>query len=484
MFERIKNSADWQCPNCKTCALCHKRDGDIPEELLICCTCDRGFHRMCVHVADLTASLWNCTECERRQERAANPDQESVQSAAPPDNRLRQVTPLPVPVTAASPVRHPLSPARDSDSGSDTESDSPTASPQPSPDWPAGRDMPVANQLLDGLSRFFTPSNKRKSRNSLIAADHSDPGAGTQSDECAGRRTPDEDGKQLQVSNQLPHVRAHSPVPEQRRRKSSRYGKQDLEAQSAQNSQPDKENETEAVVVKNERSKRQKRASAPAAPVTASVDEPAKRRRTVVAKQPPASPLESQEKSRNTRSRRRPSATPERQMQLTAYGFTKGPAAESRTPASAKAVPATSANKCKTSSVRAAAKGPALSPPLKTLPTGVTEVDRKLFTEATQVAEKQFSKHIITPLKEKSDQEEQRPLVLVTPSGTSSPGSVTTTLRCPASIQFGSHEIDTWYSSPYPQEYARLHKLFICEFCLKYMKSRSILQRHVVSNVY
>merc|ERR1719471_708946 len=46
-------------------------------------------------------------------------------------------------------------------------------------------------------------------------------------------------------------------------------------------------------------------------------------------------------------------------------------------------------------------------------------------------------------------------------------------------IQFGRFDITTWYCSPYPQEYARLPKLFLCEFCLQYMKSRSILDRHV-----
>uniref|UniRef100_H3ABQ1 histone acetyltransferase n=1 Tax=Latimeria chalumnae TaxID=7897 RepID=H3ABQ1_LATCH len=51
--------------------------------------------------------------------------------------------------------------------------------------------------------------------------------------------------------------------------------------------------------------------------------------------------------------------------------------------------------------------------------------------------------------------------------------------RYPAMIEFGKYEIQTWYSSPYPQEYAsRLPKLFLCEFCLKYMKSRNILLRH------
>lgn len=50
--------------------------------------------------------------------------------------------------------------------------------------------------------------------------------------------------------------------------------------------------------------------------------------------------------------------------------------------------------------------------------------------------------------------------------------------RCPAAIDFGRWEIQTWYSSPFPQEYARLPKLFLCEFCLKYTKSRAVLERH------
>ncbi|XP_078498862.1 histone acetyltransferase KAT6B isoform X2 [Lissotriton helveticus] len=50
--------------------------------------------------------------------------------------------------------------------------------------------------------------------------------------------------------------------------------------------------------------------------------------------------------------------------------------------------------------------------------------------------------------------------------------------RFPSMIEFGIYEIQTWYSSPYPQEYARLSKLYLCEFCLRYMKSKSILERH------
>ncbi|XP_077959562.1 histone acetyltransferase KAT6B isoform X1 [Gasterosteus aculeatus] len=54
----------------------------------------------------------------------------------------------------------------------------------------------------------------------------------------------------------------------------------------------------------------------------------------------------------------------------------------------------------------------------------------------------------------------------------------TDSMRCPALIEFGKYEIQTWYSSPYPPEYSRLQKLYLCEFCLKYMRSKNILQRH------
>ena len=49
-------------------------------------------------------------------------------------------------------------------------------------------------------------------------------------------------------------------------------------------------------------------------------------------------------------------------------------------------------------------------------------------------------------------------------------------------IEFGQYELITWYASPYPEEYARLHKIHLCEFCLKYMKTATILRRHLVSS--
>ena len=50
-------------------------------------------------------------------------------------------------------------------------------------------------------------------------------------------------------------------------------------------------------------------------------------------------------------------------------------------------------------------------------------------------------------------------------------------------LEIGRYEMTTWYSSPYPDEYARLPKIYLCEFCLKYMKTATILRRHVVSGM-
>ena len=45
-------------------------------------------------------------------------------------------------------------------------------------------------------------------------------------------------------------------------------------------------------------------------------------------------------------------------------------------------------------------------------------------------------------------------------------------------IELGRYVVDTWYFSPYPEEYANLDTLFMCEFCLKYMKRKDTLLRH------
>jgi histone acetyltransferase MYST1 len=46
-------------------------------------------------------------------------------------------------------------------------------------------------------------------------------------------------------------------------------------------------------------------------------------------------------------------------------------------------------------------------------------------------------------------------------------------------IQIGRFEIDTWYFSPYPEEYGRQSKLWICEYCLKYMRLEKSYRYHM-----
>lgn len=39
--------------------------------------------------------------------------------------------------------------------------------------------------------------------------------------------------------------------------------------------------------------------------------------------------------------------------------------------------------------------------------------------------------------------------------------------------------MDTWYWSPYPEPYASQHKLYICEYSLKYFRKKRTLIRHL-----
>ncbi|KAH8119103.1 acyl-CoA N-acyltransferase [Phellopilus nigrolimitatus] len=45
-------------------------------------------------------------------------------------------------------------------------------------------------------------------------------------------------------------------------------------------------------------------------------------------------------------------------------------------------------------------------------------------------------------------------------------------------LQIGKYEVEAWYFSPYPREYAYLDVLYICEFCLSYFPSPFMLKRH------
>ena len=51
-------------------------------------------------------------------------------------------------------------------------------------------------------------------------------------------------------------------------------------------------------------------------------------------------------------------------------------------------------------------------------------------------------------------------------------------------MEMGRNEMVVWYQSPYPEEYTILPKIYVCEFCLKYMKFSSVMKRHASKCVW
>lgn len=51
-------------------------------------------------------------------------------------------------------------------------------------------------------------------------------------------------------------------------------------------------------------------------------------------------------------------------------------------------------------------------------------------------------------------------------------------------LEMGKYEMEVWYQSPYPEEYTQVPKLYLCEFCLHYMKSKTVLFRHTLKCVW
>lgn len=59
------------------------------------------------------------------------------------------------------------------------------------------------------------------------------------------------------------------------------------------------------------------------------------------------------------------------------------------------------------------------------------------------------------------------------------PDDLITRIKNIEMIELGRHRIKPWYFSPYPQELVSLPCIFLCEYCLKCVKSRRCLCRHL-----
>ena len=54
----------------------------------------------------------------------------------------------------------------------------------------------------------------------------------------------------------------------------------------------------------------------------------------------------------------------------------------------------------------------------------------------------------------------------------------TTKVKNIEKIYMGGWEVECWYFSPYPEEYADANMLYVCEFCLKYMRKKRTFLKH------
>ena len=52
---------EWQCMNCKSCAVCG--DAGQDDKMLFCDSCDRGYHTFCVGLNELPKGRWVCKLC-------------------------------------------------------------------------------------------------------------------------------------------------------------------------------------------------------------------------------------------------------------------------------------------------------------------------------------------------------------------------------------------------------------------------------------
>lgn len=61
------------------------------------------------------------------------------------------------------------------------------------------------------------------------------------------------------------------------------------------------------------------------------------------------------------------------------------------------------------------------------------------------------------------------------------PDDVITRMKNINMVELGRFRMKPWYFSPYPQELTSEPIIYLCEFCLKYVKSLKCLERHKVS---
>ncbi|KAF7327468.1 Histone acetyltransferase [Mycena kentingensis (nom. inval.)] len=133
-----------------------------------------------------------------------------------------------------------------------------------------------------------------------------------------------------------------------------------------------------------------------------------------------------------------------------------------------------------------------------TAKTIVSDVDKQKFDRSRALADSKLKPRVVQdhPSETPEAGPSSRPLrsafaapAIPSPSASPAPSSTPGVRHPPESgtpalritnIRFGEYDIETWYNAPFPEEYSNIPdgRLWICEFCLKYMKSRFGATRH------
>lgn len=88
----------------------------------------------------------------------------------------------------------------------------------------------------------------------------------------------------------------------------------------------------------------------------------------------------------------------------------------------------------------------------QTLPPGVNQKDVELFKMIQEKAAESVTSDVQG---ENLNLAVQGGSIMNTSLLSSTSLAIAAQVRCPAAIEFGQWDIETWYSSPFPQEYAR-----------------------------
>uniref|UniRef100_A0A673LF26 Histone acetyltransferase KAT5 n=1 Tax=Sinocyclocheilus rhinocerous TaxID=307959 RepID=A0A673LF26_9TELE len=129
-------------------------------------------------------------------------------------------------------------------------------------------------------------------------------------------------------------------------------------------------------------------------------------------------------------------------------------------------------------SASATSRGKTLPTPVQTIPNGTTSIQRHLIPPPPGRKRKSCG-GTDEDSQDSSDGIPSAPRMTGSLVSDRSHDDIVTRMKNIDCIELGRHRLKPWYFSPYPQELTSLLILYLCEFCLKYLKSLKCLQRHL-----